>query len=130
MIGMPGRLVTVIVNWKNFLGEPDQRPRAVNCAGRTKQEKEMDAVEFARKRLGFEPDATQELVLRGGRRGLVNCTRQWGKSTVTAAKAVHRAYTRPGSLVLVVAPCGRQSGEFVKKAEEFVGRLGMKIRHD
>ena len=58
------------------------------------------------------------------------CTRQWGKSTVTAAKAVHRAYTVPGSLVLVLAPCGRQSGEFVRKAKTFVNRLGIRIRGD
>ena len=76
-----------------------------------------DVVAFARERLGFDPDATQELVLRGGRRGIVNCTRQWGKSTVTAAKAVHRAYSAPGSLTLVVTPSGRQSGEFLRKAE-------------
>src|SRR6059036_1353715 len=54
----------------------------------------MGPVAFARERLGFSPDEKQELVLRGGRRGIVNCTRQWGKSTVTAAKAVHRAHSR------------------------------------
>jgi hypothetical protein len=87
-----------------------------------------DPVEFARKRLGFDADAKQELVLRGGSRGIVNCTRQWGKSTVTAAKAVHRAYSEAGSLILVVAPCLRQSGEFLRKAEAFVGRLGLRVR--
>src|ERR1022692_1625 len=70
-----------------------------------------DAVAFARNRLGFVPDIQQEMVLRGGRRGIVNCTRQWGKSTVTAAKAVHRAYSEAGSLTLVVTPGARQSGE-------------------
>jgi hypothetical protein len=89
-----------------------------------------DAVAFAREMLGFSPDAQQEMVLRGGRRGIVNCTRQWGKSTVTAAKAVHRAYSVAGSLTLVVTPSGRQSGEFLRKAEEFVRRLGIKVRGD
>ena len=37
-----------------------------------------DVVAFARERLGFDPDAKQELVLRGGRRGIVNCTRNGG----------------------------------------------------
>ena len=70
-----------------------------------------DAVEFARTRLGFEPDEQQAEVLRSeAKRGILNCTRQWGKSTVAAAKAVHRAYTRPGSLVLVASPSERQSG--------------------
>jgi Terminase large subunit, T4likevirus-type, N-terminal len=89
-----------------------------------------DVVAFARERLGFEPDEKQEMVLRGGRRGIVNCTRQWGKSTVTACKAVHRAYSAAGSLTLVVTPSGRQSGEFLRKAEEFVRRLGIKVRGD
>ena len=89
-----------------------------------------DAVVFAREMLGFLPDAQQEMVLRGGRRGIVNCTRQWGKSTVTAAKAVHRAHSVGGSLTLVVTPCGRQSGEFLRKARDFVRRLGVRVRGD
>ena len=53
-------------------------------------------------RLGIEPDERQAEVLRSeARRGMLNCTRQWGKSTIAAAKAVHRAYTRPGITVLV-----------------------------
>src|SRR5690242_14943550 len=89
-----------------------------------------DSVVFARERLDFTPDEKQELVLRGGRRGIVNCCRQWGKSTVAAAKAVHRAFTRPGCVVLVIAPTLRQSGEFLMKAEEFARRLGIKDKGD
>src|SRR5690349_9461942 len=76
-----------------------------------------DAVRFARERLGFDPDSIQEKMLRSrGRRGILNCCRQWGKSTVTAALAVHRAATRPGSLVLILSPSARQSAEFLTKA--------------
>ena len=72
--------------------------------------KKMDAVEFARRQLGFEPDERQAEVLRStAKRGILNCSRQWGKSTVTAAKALHRVLTRPGSLVLVASPSKRQS---------------------
>jgi len=86
----------------------------------------VNGVAFAKERLGFEPDEKQSLVLkRPIRRGLLNCSRQWGKSTVTAAKAVHRAYCRAGSLVVVVSPCARQSGEFLRKAAGFVRRLGI-----
>jgi hypothetical protein len=35
------------------------------------------------------------------------------------SKAVHEAIFQPGSLTLVVSPGGRQSKEFVAKAEEF-----------
>ena len=58
--------------------------------------------EFTWEQLGFEPDARQREVLESqAGRGILNCTRQWGKSTVAAAKAVHRAYTRAGCLVLL-----------------------------
>src|SRR5260221_2216332 len=95
-----------------------------------KSEEIPDIVEFTRQRLGVDPNPLQESVLRGGRRGIVNCTRQWGKSTVAAAKAVHRAYCRPDSLILVLSPSGKQSGELMRKAEEFVSRLGIKVRGD
>jgi hypothetical protein len=65
-----------------------------------------------------------------GPRVILNCTRQWGKSTVTAAKAVHEAWTKPGSLTLVASPSARQSGEFVRKAEGFVARLGVRVKGD
>src|SRR5438876_341524 len=90
----------------------------------------LDVVKFAREKLGFSPDEKQVLALQGGPRVIVNCTRQWGKSTVAAAKAVHRAYTFPGSLVLVVAPSARQSGEFLLKAEDFVRALGLRVKSD
>jgi len=89
-----------------------------------------DIADFARARLDFQPDEKQLAVLRGSRRGIVNCTRQWGESTVTAAKAVHRAHTQPGSLTLALSPSARQSGEFLRKAEHFVRRLGIKPRGD
>ena len=88
-------------------------------------------VEFARTRLGFEPDAVQaELLTSTAKRVVVVCSRQWGKSTTAAAKAVHRAYTRAGSLVLVASPTSRQSGELMRKAAGFVQRLGLRVRKD
>ena len=48
--------------------------------------------EFAREKLGFEPDEKQRMVLDStAKTGILNCSRQWGKSTVMAVKAVHRA---------------------------------------
>ena len=92
---------------------------------------DSDAVEFVRKRLGIEPDPKQIEVLRSAsKRGILNCSRQWGKSTVAAAKAVHRAFTRKGSLVLVASPSKRQSAEFVRKAAGMVRSLGIQPRGD
>ena len=59
-----------------------------------------------------------------GEAGNLNCTRQWGKSTVTAAKAIHQAQHEAGSLTLVVSPSARQSGEFVRKAGSVRGETG------
>jgi hypothetical protein len=48
---------------------------------------DIDANEFARYRLGFRPDERQaELLASTAPRVILNCTRQWGKSTVTAAR--------------------------------------------
>jgi len=89
------------------------------------------AVEFARKRLQFEPDEQQAEVLRStAKRGVLNCTRQWGKSTVAAAKAVHRLVTREGCLVLVASPSERQSAELVRKVAGMVAKLGFRARGD
>ena len=108
-------------NFRDPVSEGDHKVEAEDAA---------DIVSFVREQLGFDPDEKQQLVLRGGRRGIVNCTRQWGKSTVTAAKAVHRAHSVAGGLTLVVTPSARQSAEFLRKAEEFVRRLGIKVRGD
>jgi hypothetical protein len=81
--------------------------------------------------LGFEPDARQaEPLRRDAQRLMLNCTRQWGKSTITAAKAVARAQERAGSLTLVVSPSARQSGEFLRKAAAFVRRMDIRPRGD
>src|SRR5947209_5483270 len=86
---------------------------------------QLDPLLWVRTKLGFLPDAMQALVLKTeSRRVLLNCTRQWGKSTITAAKAVHEAHTKAGSLILVTSPSFRQSGEFLRKAKGFAGKLG------
>jgi hypothetical protein len=90
-----------------------------------------DAAGWVRRHLGFEPDPKQTAVLSTGiQRGILNCTRQWGKSTIAAAKAVHQAATCAGSLTVVVSPSARQSAEFVRKAAGFMRRLGVKTKGD
>ncbi len=90
-----------------------------------------DLVDFVRGRLGLDLDEQQEGLLRnGGSRVLLNCTRQWGKTTVTAAKVVHRAWTEGGVTVIVVSPSARQSGEFLRKVKGFVRKLGAVVKGD
>jgi hypothetical protein len=66
----------------------------------------------------------------GSKRVLLNCTRQWSKSTVTAARAVPEAVSNAGSLTIAVSPSARQTGEFVRKAKEFASRLRMRVKGD
>jgi len=88
-------------------------------------------VEFARARLGFEPDEKQAEVLRSrARRGILNCTRQWGKSTTAAVMAVHRALSEEGSVVLVASPSARQSAELVEKARGMLAALRITAHGD
>jgi hypothetical protein len=61
---------------------------------------------------------------------MLNCSRQWGKSTVTAVMAVHRAMFEPESLVLVLSPSERQSAEFLRKASSFMRKLSLRVRGD
>ena len=75
----------------------------------------LDPAVFAAS-LGIVPDDWQAGVLRSGaKRRLLLCSRQSGKSTTTAILALHRALYRPGSLILLVSPSLRQSGELFKK---------------
>ena len=65
---------------------------------------------------GIEPDDWQARVLRSAApRLLLDCSRQSGKSTVTALLAVHTAIYEPGALVLLLSPSLRQSQELFKK---------------
>jgi hypothetical protein len=89
-----------------------------------------DVAAFA-KRLDFEPDPNQARVLDPGiHRGMLNCTRQWGKSTVMSIKALHHAFVNAESLVLVLAPTEHQGAELVRKSAVLAGRLGLKARGD
>ena len=74
--------------------------------------------------LGLELDQAQRAILDPGiRRGILNCCRKWGKSTMIALKAAHFAATTPGATVLVVAPSARQSEELLGIAGNILRKL-------
>ena len=80
----------------------------------------LDPCAFARA-VGITPDAPQSMVLRStAPRLLLNCTRQFGKSTVAAILGAHRALYQPNRLVLCVSPTDRQSAELFDKIAHFV----------
>lgn len=91
----------------------------------------ISLLDFVRTQLKLTPDPEQTRLLKlDPRRCILNCTRQWGKSTVTAAKAVHKACTEPGSLTVVLSPSARQSAEFVLKARTFLQSIGISTKSD
>jgi hypothetical protein len=87
----------------------------------------LDPIAFAEK-LGIVPDGWQEDFLRSSAdRVLLNCSRQSGKSTMSAVIALHRALYHPGSLVLCLAPALRQSQELFGKVAGFYRDLGRPV---
>jgi hypothetical protein len=81
--------------------------------------------------LDFAPDLIQASILDSDAPRLLLCsTRQWGKSTVTAIKAIHFALSRPKATILVAAPSLRQSAEFLAKAAAFLEMLDIPRRTD
>ena len=71
--------------------------------------------------LGFISYEWQKKALEPGiKRLILNCCRQAGKSTVIAAKAIHRAKFWSNSLILLVSPSERQSKELMQKIDAFI----------
>jgi hypothetical protein len=87
--------------------------------------------EFARTLLHFHPDPIQTQILESrANRGIINCTRQWGKSTLMAILALHTALREPGSLILMLGPSSRQSGELAGKVSNFLSAIDVAARGD
>lgn len=78
---------------------------------------------------GRAPDPWQTALLRGeSKRMLLLCSRQSGKSTTAAALALREALLYPGSLVLLLSPTQRQSGELHRdKVRRLYNELGRPV---
>lgn len=73
---------------------------------------------------GITPDPWQaQVLLSTSPRILLNCSRQSGKSTITAIKALHHALFTPGALVLLLSRGQRQSGELMHTVLSLYRRL-------
>src|SRR3954451_3442861 len=78
--------------------------------------------------LGLPPDAWQADFLRAtDDRELMLCARQSGKSTVTGCLGLHTALFTPDSLVLLLSPTQRQSGELYLKIITYYDNLGRPV---
>jgi len=82
----------------------------------------IDPVAFA-EACGVTPDQWQADLLRSSsRRALLLCSRQSGKSTVTAIIALWTAIFEAGQVV-IVSPSQRQSGEMIRTIQGFLAHL-------
>jgi len=83
------------------------------------------------RRLGLTLDPAQaRLVTAAGRRVIVNCCRQWGKTTGHRHPRLLVRRQPPGHPHRHRGPQCRQSGEFVMKASVFLRRLGQRFQTD
>jgi hypothetical protein len=77
---------------------------------------------------GFTLDAWQRTVLTSTAHQIILLvTRQGGKSTVSAIRALHRALYTPASLVLLLAPSYRQSKELFRKVKDALAALPFSV---
>lgn len=73
---------------------------------------------------GIQPDPVQARLLTStSHKVLVNCCRQWGKSTSTALVALHAALYSAPAMIVLVSPSQPQSTELFKKIHGFWERL-------
>jgi hypothetical protein len=77
---------------------------------------------------GYPPDPWQAKLLRSAApQTLLLCSRQVGKSTTAAALALATALLTPRSLVLLLSPSERQSGELQSKVFHYFDSLGQPV---
>jgi len=83
----------------------------------------LNPVEFS-KYVSVAPDEWQETVLKStGKRLLLNCCRQSGKSTIAAVKALHTGIYKPKSVSLLASPGQKQSQELLVKIKECMDNM-------
>jgi hypothetical protein len=76
--------------------------------------------------VGFVPDAFQRRLLESeARQVILKCSRQWGKSSVTALKTLLVATAQSDAVVVVMSPSARQSGEFLRKVKGYLAKAGL-----
>jgi len=84
----------------------------------------LDPVRWAREALGMELDPWQADAMNSeDRRISFLCSRQSGKSTIAALKALHRVIFYGPALVLLISPSLRQSSELFRKVLGYLNAL-------
>lgn len=90
-----------------------------------------DPVAWSINTVKLTPDEWQAEVLTDSSRFITMvCARQVGKSTVVGVKVTHLAMTKPGALILVIAPSLRQSKELMSTIKAMLRLAGAELTKD
>jgi Terminase large subunit, T4likevirus-type, N-terminal len=85
--------------------------------------------EWVQQALAFTPSPKQaEILDHDAHRLILCCSRQWGKSTVLALKALHTAIHKPGARIVVLAASESQAGLLLEKVTTNAATLGFHPR--
>ena len=81
--------------------------------------------EWAESKLHFHPTATQKSVLDHGAHRLIHCcSRQWGKTTIIAIKALHTAISQPNREIVLISDSPEQACLLLDKVRASAARAG------
>jgi hypothetical protein len=98
--------------------------QAANNAIKRRIEREQSDAVLMAQRAGIVPDQWQSDLLRSDAKQMIlNCSRQSGKSTISAVLGLHQAIYAPDSLVLLLSPSLRQSTELFRKMKDVYSAL-------
>ncbi|MEJ7863197.1 MAG: terminase family protein [Pyrinomonadaceae bacterium] len=98
--------------------------QAMRAAIKERIEHERHDASLMAQRCGITPDQWQRDLLRSDAKQLIlNCSRQSGKSTISAVLGLHQAIYTPDSLVLLLSPSLRQSQELFRKMKDTYNAL-------
>jgi hypothetical protein len=98
--------------------------QAANNAVKKRIDREKGDAVLMANRAGITPDSWQSDLLRSDSRQMIlNCSRQSGKSTISAVLGLHQAIYTPNSLVLLLSPSLRQSQELFRKIKDIYNAL-------
>lgn len=95
----------------------------------------LDPALFMHRVFGIKPDGWQKKLLREAPdKALLLCSRQAGKSTVSAVIALYYAVFFPNSLILIISRSFRQSEELFRKVKEGIvgitNALSITVEHE
>jgi phage FluMu gp28-like protein len=84
----------------------------------------LSVSDWAAQHLGFQADPVQSEILNADTHRLILCcTRQWGKSSIAAIKALHFAMCKPGAFILFAAASYNQAAELLRCFRKYAAQL-------